>query len=150
MSVRTGASYGVLGTEMNFTNIMIDYEKWFSNKWSIAGEFQKSCRVYPNDGNLYTFAGVMRFYLFDDAWKGYGLGGGGVAFPDFDNGSDGDMLFHLVAGLGVERKWNRFALALEGRYEHESNCFTGENYGMDKLMFFLGGKWYLGKNLDRI
>lgn len=147
MSSRTGPYYGTIYTDDNFTTIAIDYERRFLAKWGIAAEVQRLARIYPGDGNMYTFSGILRYYLWDTGkWAGYGLFGGGVALVDFDASSDGDMLFNLLAGAGVERRWGAFALSTELRGTHQSNANTGDvNRGIDTWGFLVGGKWYFGE-----
>jgi hypothetical protein len=148
MSIRTGPSFGVIYTVDNFATISLDYEKMISEKYSIAGEVQRFYRASPGSGDMWLFSGIIRRYLKErnvwggGTWRGYGLAGGGVAFPNYEANSEGDMLFNLVGGIGVEYRYNWFALTAESRITHQSNSNLGHNDGTDGWGYFLGAKYY--------
>jgi len=143
-----GASYGVNFTEGNFANFVIGYEKDFTEKFSISAEFQKTIRLTPEGGNLYSFTPVFRYKFFNsDIMEPYALGGVGVLHQDmgsifngnrYGHNTDTEYMFHIVAGVGVEKRFDWLSLISEVRYEHESNGHQSKNDGCDKINAFIG------------
>jgi hypothetical protein len=150
-----GPSYGAFYTDDNFINVIIGYEIDFEEKLSISGEFQRSFRVTPDDGNLYALTSVIRYRFFgSEELDLYTLAGVGVSYHDFGNIHDGDVyghrsrsdyLYHVVAGAGIEKRFDWLSFVTEIRYEHESNFNKYENFGCDKLVALIGIKFNLLK-----
>jgi len=137
--VSGGPSYGTFYTEENFVNLIVGYEKHFSDKWSVAGEFQYQCRNYPESGNLYSFGPTFRYYLIDTGtWKAPFVAGFGLAVTDYDYASHGDLLFHSKLGLEVERRISWLSLYTGIYHDHFSNGGTAFNPGRDAVMFAAG------------
>lgn len=143
-----GPSYGAFYTDDNYLNGIIGYEKDFTDRWSIAGEIQKSYRIYPENGNMYSVTPILRYEFFDiNSIRAYGLGGLGFTWHDLGSIHDGDIyghrssgeyLYNIVAGVGVNKTFDWLSLISEIRYRHGSNLSNKDNYGCDEFEGFIG------------
>lgn len=138
ISVNQGPYYGINHTEFNYSTLGISYSTKIAEKWSVSPEVVYFSEV-KTDYQMITLSSIFKYNISD---KLYGLFGGGVAFIDYDAESEGNMLFNLECGLGIEHKFNSVGVFGEYRIKHQSNGFTGDNLGQDLHGFNIGINYY--------
>lgn len=143
-----GPSEGIIYSEGSFINGIVGYKKYFTEKWSISAELQASLRIDPAKGNLFSLTPVFRYKFFDsEIIEPYAIAGIGALYHDlgsihkgdkYGHRTDTDFMYHIVAGLGAEKRFDWLSIMAEIRYEHESNGNDYKNFGCDKVKGFFG------------